>query len=130
MANYSLVKLPKEPIVILTPHADHDVIQDGPEAADQTIRLIEAQSTPVGLILDLTHLKMDFSEIMSGSSMVARGPSALFHHPNVKIIATVSQDTTIELVNEGLSDELYGHLLVITVDSLDKALAYLRAQLT
>jgi hypothetical protein len=126
MPPYTIEKLPDEPIVIITLNESFSVTAHQDQSILDLRKTFDAQPEPVIYIQDLLLLTITFSELAELASLLTRTPTALFRHPKIKKIISVTTDKALLLTYKGLRTDLFGRIDITAVDTLDKALALAR----
>ncbi len=124
--SYHIEKYPDEPIIVNTLYEDFDYVTENDPATAAEFALLEAATDPQYLIV-VFYWVPDVQEMLEGSSAVARGPNAIWHHPKIKQLLIVTTSEVIKAILVGMaSSEMFGNLNAKMFDSLDDALAYAR----
>ena len=125
---YTIEKLPDEAIVVFSGGADF-IPDEGPQMMDDMLAVLDAQPENVYFVSNLGGLQLNVDHVVEGSSLMTRGPKAVFHHPRIIENIFVTSSGFLKLAAQGLSAPLFGGLQVKIVDSLDEALDYCRQKL-
>jgi len=120
-------KLPNEPIILRILGADIQSEQEMKAGMLADIKLLDTQSEPVFLILDMTNspVTRTLDSVAVGANMATR-QLPLFKHRNVREVVFVTTNRMMSLVAEGLDSEIYGYVKARAVGTVDEALAYAR----
>jgi|SRR5579859_1051234 len=128
-------KLPDEPITIWAGDPDFkwefDEIQ---RAFGQVIKLWEASSVPIYHITDMSRCTLDVDGLSKGAASAAFGPQSPWSHPKLRMVIVVTNSPAVTLaVNNIAKSASTGGIYRSTVpllamDSVEKALAYIREQ--
>jgi hypothetical protein len=125
--SYTVEKLPNEPIVVCTFHADFKIGVEGDVSLNTNIALLDKQTERVYYIVDCTYATFNLDDAIQGANMTTR-QKQLFKHPKIIESIFVTQSRLIKLVVQGLNNPMFGSIAVHVVDSLNAALAYARSQ--
>lgn len=129
MSNYTIQKLPGEPILIGATHPEWTPEVDIPIWADDAYHVLDSQTEPVFYIADvLAGQPWTLDELIRTANAVARGEKPVFHHPNVREVLMVTHQALVSLAVKGLQADVFGHVKTRVFGSLDDALAYARSK--
>ena len=107
MLPYTIEELPEESIIILTLHADFSVAAHQDQSILELHKLLDAQPNPVIFIQDIRLLTITFSELIELATRLTRTPAALFHHPKIARLISVTTDKAMRLTYKGLRSEVF-----------------------
>ncbi len=125
--SYALEKIHGEPIVLFTGHRDFHVARELDKASHEVVRLLDAQSEPVFLIQDeLRQPVPDVEEMIEAGGALAVGNHAIYRHPMLAGVIIVTQNEVTHALYDGLDSDIYGHVHVRIVETLEDAFAYAR----
>ncbi len=125
--SYQCELLPDAPILIETMGSDFDIKTEGETSAKQVVEILEQQSQPVFLIMNLLALtSMSLDDLVHASNMATR-QFALFKHPQMREGIIVTNSQLFTAAARGLSSPIFGHVKLRVVPTLQEALAYTRA---
>ena len=124
--SYSVEKLPDEPIVVTTLHADYSNDQDGEASMIETVALLDAQSEAVYYIFDVSRYSPSFDDVIAAVNWGGPGKSPTLRHPNVREPLIVTHSSMVKLAAQGLKSATWGHLIVQVFGTVEEALAYAR----
>jgi len=121
-------KLPGEPILII--HIDTEDFS--PESAQafekELIATLDAQHEPVALINIIPETyQFDMDDLMQATQLVKQ-QSHLYQHQNIKGMAAVTTNETLQMAYEGLSNEAFGNIYITAFPTLEEALNFARSQ--
>jgi hypothetical protein len=122
-------RLASEPILMVTISNPLDVKNELPVFADQSKAALDANASPLWVILNTTGVKLAFSNMTEGLAMVTRGKFAVFKHPNAAGFVIAADNDLIRLAASALRQAQYGSVNVTLVTTLDEALANVRSKL-
>lgn len=122
---YRLEVLPGEPIVVETWDADYDPSTDAPQAAREVIQLMEAADQPMAVIVDMRAKSLNVNEILLMARM-SSGASAPSRHPRQRKRIIVTDSRFISMAAKGLDSDVFGHIKLDIVGSMEDALALAR----
>ncbi len=118
-------KLDNEPIIIVTIDADFSIREDGEAMNEVVLALLDAQPTPIFLIMDLREMKIDLEDMIFGANQAAR-QLHLFKHKNVRERILITASRVITLSAQGMQSPIFGGIEMKVFKTLDEALAYAR----
>lgn len=118
--------LPGEPIILMKLHSTFSVAKDTAASNASLLELLETANEPLYLVIDVTELKISFSDMVGGMATLTKGEMAVFKHPNLKQIVAVTTSDMIALGAKALGQSQYGEVMAKTFPTLDEALAYVR----
>ena len=124
---YSIQKVPGEPIIINRWEADFDDKLELPQVVGQLQEILDEATEPMHLISDRRVYTPSVDAARRGAGAAGRGRNPLFHHPNIGKIVFVSSSEMVRLIAEGMSSNTYGSIRIKVVETMDEALAYVRA---
>lgn len=124
---FTIERLPGEPIIISTFSEAFRVDTDGQMSIQQTYEFMEDIEGKVCLIMDVSDLKLGFSDLVSGLGMLTRGSSGLFTDPRVRLLVVGSHGFA-EIGVKALEQTQYGGLSVKLAGSVEEAIGFCRAQ--
>lgn len=126
MPNFTLVKLPGEPIIVGVATAEWQSAQDMPIWIEHLTALLDAAEEPVFYIGDMSAWHLDIGEIITAANQVARSQSAIARHPKIREFIVISTSPAVELGVKGLDSAAFGHTHVVTRPTVEDALDYAR----
>ncbi len=119
--------LPGEPIMLNRPDpATFSAAKDVPVDNERMLQLLDASGQPLYLIIDLTNVKVSFSDIVMSMATLTKSSRAVLRHPNLKQIVVVTTFELFSLAAKALKQAQYGGLEAQVFPTLDEALAYVR----
>lgn len=124
---FTVEKLSGLPAILLTLSAKYDIEADFPHSYAQVYDLLENATEPVYYITDMTEATFDLQAIMVAASKTSRDSKGTFRHPNVKAVMLISQDAAVHYGVQGLRTETFGNINAMAFNTVDEALAYIRA---
>lgn len=124
--SFTTHKLPGEPIIVHTMDADYSVARDFTAGVDSIIAVLDAQSEPTYLVVDMDDAHFGLDDVMSGASQAARQEGALLRHPRLRETLLITQSDLFRLAARGLDSDVFGHVRVKLFATVDEALAYCR----
>lgn len=123
---YILERLTDMPALMLS-YEEGFVFADEMEALNNKIfDLLEAEASPIYLIIDSENLKLSFNDIMAGIQQATRSSKPSFNHKNVKQLIVITQSRTFSAVVKGLNTVSFGNVNATVFESLDAALSHVR----
>ena len=122
--------LPDEPILIVTYLEGFNIAEQIPQSFKDTMAVLDQVKEPVFYIVDLTQLSLSLDDVITTSSLGARGDQPLWHHPMIREMIFVSPSTLVKLTAQGLDSPAFGNLKARIFQTRDEALGYARAALT
>jgi hypothetical protein len=126
--SFSIEKVPGEPIVILTVVTKH-VMTEMEDFDDDVTALLDAQTEPVFMVLDVTGMAISLDDLTVGASTVSRRPGERLHHPNVRENLVVTHDGMMKLAVMGFRTATFGNAKIRSFDTPEQALDYCREQI-
>jgi hypothetical protein len=130
MAAYSLRKLDGEPIILFSRNPGEWQPDEMVTSVTETIALLDRQTGPVFLVLDLPGLSLDLSDSLAASSMTTRGDNPLLHHPRLRETVFVTTDPMLQhSVRSMAASPTFGFARVSHVETAEEALDYCRLRL-
>lgn len=130
MGSYQVVKLSREPIIVSRFGADYDLVADFPESSKQVSRVFQEQTEPFYYILDISEMKMDFSQVVMRLADLTDPKSGPYRHPLLKEIILVTQADLGVLLVDAMHQEQYGALQGKLCSSEEEAIEYVRSKIT
>ncbi len=124
---YTIEKLPDEPIIIQTIRSDSSVAEV-PDSMSTMRELLEAESTPLFVIYDVSQASFGLQDILSGSNEASRSEKPLLKHPNIRETLVVSTSDLVRMAARGMNSPIFGNVALRVFDTLEEALAYCRQQ--
>jgi hypothetical protein len=117
-----------QPIIYGKLMPDYNVRRDTPAASQRLIALLQSTRRRVPYILDMTSVKMTFSEMIGAMAMLTKGDLAAFAHPKLQEIIIISEEPLIRMGANALGQTQYGGRRAAVLPCLDDALLYLHAK--
>ncbi|NDJ36172.1 MAG: hypothetical protein GYB64_16065 [Chloroflexi bacterium] len=96
---------------------------DVPPMSEQFIAMLEADDRPKANIIDFREVNLNFSDIVAALGMVAKGEAAPFHHPNLVMVAAVTESALVEMSANALRQVQYGTLRTGSYRTVEAATA-------
>ncbi len=125
--SYQCELLPDEPILIETMGSDFDIKTEGETSSKQITELLEQQSQPVFLIMNLSAIaSMSFDDLVSATDLATR-QFALFKHPKMREAIIITSSRLFTAAAKGLSSPVFGHVKLCVVPTLEAALEHARS---
>lgn len=118
---YKIETVPHEPIIIETWGKDYNPKVDGPNAAQEMNRLMDASREPVTVIVDMRAANMTLEDIIF-MAKVASSENAPAHHPKQRRRIIVTDSSLISLAAKGMDSEVFGNIAMDITTSMDEAL--------
>ncbi|HML24145.1 MAG TPA: hypothetical protein PKD09_21000 [Aggregatilinea sp.] len=125
---YQYQQFPNEPIIVSTLLPSYRVEIDALSYSSDGKALLDKVSQPVFFIEDFTRSTLDMQDLAYGASVVAKDPTSLLRHPNIRQILYVTDSEIMRLSASGMNNEVFGNLKIQVFDTLQEALAYARSQ--
>ncbi len=123
--SYVTEKLPNQPVILQTFHADFDTSEWAGSAAD-LVTLLNDLRAPVYCVFDMTQISMGLNDVISAANRATRGSEPIFHHPKIQEIVLASNDALVKLAEWGLNSVVFCSMKVWVFGTVDEALAYTR----
>ena len=111
-------------IITIIDEPSGSFVGDMMHSLDEAIRLLDEQPEPVYLIVDFGRAHLSLDDHMKASSMLARGPKPIAHHPKNRENLFVVADPMMKMAIKGLSSDAFGLVRLSEFDTLDEALSY------
>src|SRR5688572_11529236 len=109
---FTVEKLPKEPIMLVTFGETFSIKTELPSFSDQIQTIMDMSAEPLYNITDASKLKVSFGDMISVLAAMTRGQMAILRHPNTrKLIGVVGSDLT-RIGAKALKQAQYGGLEV------------------
>ncbi|MBI5960124.1 MAG: hypothetical protein HY866_15395 [Chloroflexi bacterium] len=118
---YKVEALLDEPIIIETWDEHYNVMTDGLKASQDIIKLMDAASGPVTVIVDMRAAKLTFDDILL-MAKAASSDKAPSRHPKQRRRIIVTDSHMISFAAQGLDSEVFGHIVVDIATSMEDAL--------
>jgi hypothetical protein len=129
MSGYTVERLPDEPIILHNILSEWNVSRDITNSIDECVRLLDAAVEPIYFITIMADdVPINFHDLLVASTRIARGSNALMHHRNLKQYLVVTRFAPVKMAVRGLNSEVFGNVPTVAFDTLEEALAYIRAQ--
>lgn len=124
---FTIEKLPDAPVIIQTIRSD-STVAEVPDSMSTMRDLLEAQSEPIFVIYDVTHMSFSLDDLMHGASDASRTEKPLLKHPLIRETLVVSSSDLIKLAARGMNSPIFGNIALRVFDTMEEALAYCRQQ--
>jgi hypothetical protein len=129
MAGYTVERLPQEPIILHNILRDWNVSRDITESIDACVRLLDEADEPIYFITIMADdVSISLPDLLVASTRLARGSNALMHHRNMKQYLVVTRSAPLKMAVKGLNSDVFGNVPTAAFDTLDEAMAHIRAQ--
>jgi hypothetical protein len=115
-----------KPAVILTLEKDFNFKTDLEIATPEALDILNQCAEPVFWVVHVL-APMDVEDLLLSTAEVSRGPNAVWRHPMIKEVLLISPQAIVQASAPALSSDMFGNLNVRLFESLDDALAYIRA---
>lgn len=125
---YTIEKLPDAPVVIFV-HETKQFSTEMDPAIHDIVAVLDAQSEPVFLIMDIRQVSWGMDDVTIGANAVTRRPEAMLHHPNMREVLFISTLGLIKLAAQGLRSAAFGGVNVRVFDTTEQALDYCRERI-
>jgi hypothetical protein len=129
LGNYSVEKLPDEPIVISTAFPEWRAMTEWDPFFNDFIACIDACTEPVYYIGNLTEYRPDVQDVIIAANNATRSAKSILFHPNVKQFLLVTKMKLVEMAGNGLRSSTFGSVNIVIFSSLEEALAHARRNL-
>ena len=123
-----VVKLPDEPIIVLTVTDPFAPQGDLPPAYEEVAEMIEDMPGPIYCLYDLSSVYLGFGDLIVVLGTAIRGTPGSASDPRVRGVI-VGYDELAQLASEASRQEQYGHLDFPLFAVIEEAVAYARAEL-
>jgi hypothetical protein len=128
VSTYTVEKLPDEPI-LYSLLSESWSASELPAVIDEVAAILDAADEPLFYINSIENVTMNIQELITSSSLAARGGGSILHHPNIREQVVVVQNKLLQLAAKGLDSAAFGHLSMKVFETEDEAFAYARAQI-
>jgi hypothetical protein len=115
-----------KPAVILTLEKDFNFKTDLEIATPEALDILNQCAEPVFWVVHVL-APMDVEDLLLSTAEVSRGPNAVWRHPMIREVLLISPQAIVQASAPALSSDMFGNLNVRLFESLDDALAYIRA---
>jgi hypothetical protein len=122
--SYTIAIRPNESIIWETWEADFDAEIDAEAATREELRILNAASRPIVLVVDMRLVQLDWNAILYIASHGI--PEELNNHPQLRRIVIITTDEVIADSARGLDNEVFGFVKVDIVTSPQEALTRAR----
>jgi hypothetical protein len=123
-------RLPDLPVIVGTWYNGFRFAEQGKAYSLEVHALLDAQTSPVYYILDMSRLEnISFEGVMLAANQGARGNDPNLHHPMNCGTLFVSNAAIVQKVAEGMNTSTFGDLKIGIYASLDDALDVVRASI-
>jgi len=122
---FSVDKFPSLPAIIFV-QSGSQVASEAQSALGQLIPLIDEQTEPVFLIMDVRQLSIGLEELPATAALAALRPDALLHHPKLRETLIVSKEGLVRLAAQGLKSAIFGSVKVKVFETTEGAVDYCR----
>lgn len=122
---YKIELQPGEPIVWEIWDANYNPSVDAPQAAQEIIRIMDAATKPMSVIVDMREASLTFDDLLQMAKH-ASGENAPARHPNQRKRVIITNNDIISLVAKGMDHELFGNIKLDIVATTKEALAHAR----
>jgi hypothetical protein len=123
-----VVKLPDEPIVVLTATDPFVPQEDLPAAYEEIAEVIDGIPGLVYCLYDISSVYLGFSDLVATLGIAIRGLPGSASDPRVKVVI-VGSDDLAQLASEASHQEQYHHLNFPLFAVMEEAVDYARAEL-
>lgn len=122
----TIKKMPNEPIIVAKFTEPFDVVADTSVVAARLQDALSSGSDNVYYIADMSEIKIQFSDLVSGLAQAYADKSSPYSNPRLKTF-TVARDELIALGAKAAAEQKqYGNAAVQFYASVDEALAEVR----
>jgi hypothetical protein len=93
---------------------------------DAIINLVETQTDPVDLIMDIRSASMGLDDIIMAANHARKNERSVFRHPQISRVVVISTSKLVELGAKGINSPAFGNRLIFVAASVEEGLAMLR----
>jgi hypothetical protein len=129
MPNYTIQRLPGEPIILGKAFAAWNTAADMPAFTQHLLRLLDDCAERVFWIADMSDWRPDVMELIITAHEMARSTTAVARHPKIREVIAVSQLPGVELAARGLNSQAFRFTHVRVCRTVEEALDYARQQI-
>jgi hypothetical protein len=122
--SYSIKTLPNERIIWETWAADFDPLTEADQATRQELKILNASSQPMVVVVDLRALSLNWDEILYLANHGV--PEELNHHPQLQRIIIVTSSEAVSMSAQGMDSAPFGYIKLDVVASPEDALTRAR----
>ncbi|MBN1303991.1 MAG: hypothetical protein JXA13_06110 [Anaerolineales bacterium] len=116
-----------EPIIVSTIKSGYSISRDMPASDQDAHAMLDSLGFRVYFIVDIRVLTLTFDDIISASTIGARGEKPLWHHPKIKKLIFITESELAYKAAAGLRNLLFGYLDTLVFPTLEEALEYCRS---
>ena len=125
MANYSIERLPDEPIIVGIFHDTFNLKEDVDPYIGEVQALFDELGEGFFYVNDTRNLHVRlFQDLLVAVNKATRGLGAVLRHPGLKEYILVTTDTLIRLSAQGLRAEVFGGIPATVFETMEEALEY------
>jgi hypothetical protein len=124
--SFHIEKLPNENILVHTLNADFNPIEELDASNHAILSALRNQEKPVFVVVDMTATRLTLEGVIVSANK-ARTEN-IMANPHIREILIVTRDELLIFASKGLNSQAFGFLKVKIFPSVEKALAYARAQ--
>ncbi|MCU0463549.1 MAG: hypothetical protein MUF38_03160 [Anaerolineae bacterium] len=125
--SFTVEKLPNDPVIVQTFNEDYDLANEIKLSNAKMFETLDAVTEEKVYLVDVFKFDISFEDIIKGANIVARGERPLWHHPKLKQIILVTEDSALRLAAEGMESSVFGGLKIPVFSTVEEALVYTRA---
>jgi hypothetical protein len=125
--SYKIEKLPGERIILI--YVDpYDFSRERAQDFERELTgLLDSQPDPVFVVNIMPpDYHISVNDLLDATKLI-QAQSHIYHHAKIKGLAAVSTDDTLKMAYEGLSNTVFGNILVTAFSSLEDALDFARS---
>lgn len=119
--------LPGEQIILECIHPDFSIKDDTIPGNQATVAILDTAADCVPYVLDLTELRITFSDLVGALAEMTRGEAPATRHPNLRELIIVTQNPILKLGAKALTQDQYGKVPTHVFPTREEALAYARS---
>lgn len=127
--SYRVFLMDRLPVLVFEAGKDYSAAADLEKANVEILDLLDNSTKPVYHLVDMRNSDISFEDVQLGANAAGRGPNPIFRHSKVKQVMFVTQNPMLKLAVEGMQSDIYGNVTVLQFDTMDEALAHIRADM-
>lgn len=126
--SYEMEKLPDEPIILITLHADWNMRETLPGIIEALGALLDDLDEDVYFVSHLSpEVPFSVNDIVWSANVVGGSGGTILRHPRIKAYLSVAPNRLLAMAAEGMRSATFGKLNVHTFATVDDALAFARS---
>lgn len=129
MVNYSVERLPDEPIIIGIFHDTFSLKEDVDPYISEVQALFDELGTGFFYVNDTRNLHVNlFQDLLVAVNKATRGLGAVLRHPGMEEYILVTTDKLLQMSARGLRAEVFGGIPATVFETIEEAMEYARSR--